>query len=194
MKQAVVALTCALVLAACSVAPPPSQSAAQGRKKSSMTAAEVSALQAQTTLGTYNGYGSARFGMTEDAFRAAWRADLNGAVDPGGFCSLLQPTWNKALTDFDFMFDHGRFVRYDVATPNEIAPGGGKVGMSVAQIRALYGSSLQVLPHPYQQNEQYLRIADGKGDVLIFETDTTGKVSQWRVGVPPQIDNEDGCL
>lgn len=193
MKQAVVALACALALAACSSEPPPT-SAAQGRPKSTMTAAEVKALQAQNTLGSYTGYGAARFGMDEDDFRAAWRADLKGAVDPGGDCSLLQPTWDNALGDFDFMFDHGRFVRYDVGTPKEIAPGGGKVGMSVAQIRALYGAGLQVQPHKYQQNEQYLRIAGGKGDVLIFETDTNGKVSRWRVGIPPQIDNEDGCL
>ncbi|HEY1588199.1 MAG TPA: lectin [Rhodanobacter sp.] len=154
----------------------------------------MKALQAQDMLGSYTGYGTARFGMDEDAFRAAWRADLKGAVDPGGDCSLLQRPWDNALGDFDFMFDHGRFVRYDVGTPKELAPGGGKVGMSVAQIRALYGPGLQVLPHKYQQNEQYLRTADGKGDVLIFETDTSGKVSRWRVGVPPQIDNEDGCM
>ncbi|MGH8157648.1 MAG: lectin [Rhodanobacter sp.] len=194
MKQTIVALACVLALAACSSEPPPAPVAAQGRPKSTMTAAQVKALQAQETLGSYTGYGATRFGMNEDAFRAAWRADLNGAVDPGGDCSLLQTTWQAALTDFDFMFDHGRFVRYDVGTPNEVAPGGGKVGMSVAQIRALYGSNLQILPHKYLQNEQYLRIADGNGHVLIFETDTAGKVSRWRVGIPPQIDNEDGCL
>ncbi|OOG51025.1 hypothetical protein [Rhodanobacter sp. C01] len=193
MKQVVMVLACVLALAACSSEPPPAPTAS-GRPKSTMTAAQVKALQAQDALGSYTGYGAASFGMNEDAFRAAWRADLNGAVDPGGDCSLLQPTWNKALGDFDFMFDHGRFVRYDVGTPKEIAPGGGKVGMSVAQIHALYGSGLQVLPHKYQLNEQYLRIADGKGDVLIFETDTSGKVSRWRVGIPPQIDNEDGCM
>jgi hypothetical protein len=193
MKQAIVAVACLFALAACSSEPPPAP-AAQGRPKSTMTASEVKALQAQDALGSYAGYGAAHFGMDEDAFRAAWRADLKGAVDPGGDCSLLQRPWDNALGDFDFMFEHGRFVRYDVGTPNEVAPGGGKVGMSVAQIRALYGSSMQLLPHKYQQNEQYLRIADGKGDVLIFETDTDGKVSRWRVGVPPQIDNEDGCL
>jgi hypothetical protein len=195
MKQVtVVALACMLALAACSVEPPPAPANVQGRPKSTMTAAEVSALQAQHALGSYTGYAGMHFGMNEDVFRAAWRADLKGAVDPGGDCSLLQRTWDKALPDFDFMFDHGLFVRYDVGTPIDLAPGGGKVGMSAAQIRALYGPGLQVLPNKYKLNEQYLRIADGKGDVLIFEMDTTGKVSRWRVGIPPQIDNEDGCL
>ena len=193
MRQAAVTLAWVLALVACSSEPLRAPTA-QARPKSTMTAVEAKVLQARDTLGSYTGYGLTRFGMNEDAFRAAWRADLKGAVDPGGDCSLLQPAWDNAQGDFDFMFEHGRFVRYDVGTPKEVAPGGGRVGMSVAQIRALYGAGLQVQPHKYQQNEQYLRIADGKGDVLIFETDTSGKVRRWRAGIPPQIDNEDGCL
>jgi hypothetical protein len=159
-----------------------------------MPYAALQALQANQTLGSYTGYGATRFGMDEATFRDAWQADLNGAVDLAGTCSLLQPMWNKQLADFDFMFEHGHFVRYDVGTPKEIAPGGGKVGMNMAQIRALYGPHLQMLPHKYQMNAHYLRIEDGKGDVLLFETDADGKVIRWRVGVPPQIDYEDGCL
>jgi hypothetical protein len=195
MRPIPIAILCLLALAGCSREPqPPAAVATQSTHKSTMTAAELQVLQAQETLGSYTGYGGMHFGMDEAAFRSAWRADLNGAIDPAGDCSLLRPTWNKEPADFDFMFEHGHFVRYDVGTPKEAAPGGGRVGMSVAQIRALYGPGLQVLPHKYQQGEQYLRIADGKGDVLVFETGTDGKVSQWRVGVLPQIDYEDGCL
>lgn len=194
MKKVVAVLACVLALAACSSEPPPAPAAAQGHYKSTMTAAAVKALQAQDALGSYTGYGAAQFGMDEDAFHAAWRADLKGAVDPAGSCSLLQRPWDNALGDFDFMFEHGHFVRYDVGTPKDVAPGGGKVGMSTAQIRALYGPGMQVLPHKYMQNEHYLRIEDGKGHVLIFETDAKGIASRWRVGIPPQIDNEDGCL
>jgi hypothetical protein len=193
MKSLPIAIICLLALAGCSVEAPPSD-ATQGTHKSTMTAAQVQALQAQETLGSFTGYGATRFGMDEDAFRTAWRADLTGSTDPAGDCSLLQPTWYKQLTDFDFMFEHGHFVRYDVGTPKEVAPGGGRVGMSVAQIRALYGPGLQVSPSSHMQNEQLFRIADGKGHVLIFETDTVGKVSQWRVGVLPQIDYKDGCI
>jgi hypothetical protein len=193
MKSLPLAIICLLALAGCSVEPSPPE-VTQGVHKSTMTAAQVKALQAQETLGSYTGYGAMRFGMDEAAFRSAWQADLIGATDPAGDCSLLQPTWNKELADFDFMFEHDRFVRYDVGTPKEMAPGGGRVGMSVAQIRALYGPGLQVSPSSHMQNEQLLRIADGKGHVLVFETDTAGKVSQWRVGVLPQIDYKDGCI
>jgi hypothetical protein len=193
MKQRWIAWVGALALAGCSAPPPPPpQTVATVHK--SLPPAQLKALEDQQTLASYDGYGVVHFGMDEDAFRNAWPTDLIGAVDPAGSCSLLQPIWNKQLADFDFMFDQGRFVRYDVGTAQPIAPGGGRVGMSVAQIRALYGASLQVQPSNYKPNEQLLRVADGKGHVLIFETDETGKVSRWRVGVPPQIDNEDRCL
>ncbi|MGC1549989.1 MAG: lectin [Rhodanobacter sp.] len=193
MKRIRVALACVLALAGCSKGAPSAPAAAQPVHKA-MPYAALKALQANETLASYTGYGATQFGMDEDTFRGAWQADLNGAVDLAGACSLLQPMWNKQLADFDFMFEHGHFVRYDVGTPKEIAPGGGKVGMSTAQIQALYGPHLQVLPHKYQMNAHYLRIEDGKGDVLLFETDADGKISRWRVGVPPQIDYEDGCL
>lgn len=193
MKRARVAIVCVLALAGCSNGAPPAPATVQATHKT-MPFAALKTLQANETLASYAGYGATRFGMDEDAFRDAWQTDLNGAVDLAGTCSLLQPMWNKQLADFDFMFEHGHFVRYDVGTPKEIAPGGGKVGMSTAQIQAFYGPHLQVLPHKYQMNAHYLRIEDGKGDVLLFETDADGKISRWRVGVPPQIDYEDGCL
>jgi len=28
---------------------------------------------------------------------------------------------------------------------------------------------------------------------LLFETDAAGKITRWRVGVPPQIDYVEGC-
>ena len=192
MKSLPITIICLLALAGCSVEPAPPAGTQSTHK--TMTAAQLQALQSQQTMGSFTGYGATRFGMDEVAFRSAWPSDLNGSTDPAGDCSLLQPIWYKQLADFDFMFEHGHFVRYDVGTPKEVAPGGGRVGMSVAQIRTLYGPSLQVSPSSHMQNEQLLRIADGKGHVLVFETNTAGKVSQWRVGILPQIDYKDGCI
>ena len=74
--------------------------------------------------------------------------------------------------------------------------GGGKVGMSKAQIAALY-AGIEEEPHKYTDG-QYLRIKDAAGGngVLLFETDGKGdaaKVSEWRIGVPPQVDYAEGC-
>jgi hypothetical protein len=193
MRLIVAAMSCALALSACSLANPSASTTDAAKQKSTMTAAQQKALEAKEMLASYDGYGSTRFGMNEAAFRASWQADLVGTIDPAGDCSMLRPAWEKSMATFDFMFQRGRFVRYDVGTANPVAPGGGKVGMDVAQIHALY-PTLQMSQHKFREKAHILRTTNGKGSVLVFETDADGKVTRWRVGVPPQIDNEDGCL
>src|SRR3546814_14519934 len=93
------------------------------------------------------------------------------------------------------MFEDGKFVRYDVGTGREIAPGGGKVGMGVDEIRSLYAGRVEETPHKYVEGGKYLGVEDisgGKG-TLVFATDGEGKVTSWRVGVPPQEDDGEGC-
>jgi len=93
------------------------------------------------------------------------------------------------------MMEDGRFVRYDVGTDKETAPGGGKVGMSVEELQKLYGGALKASPHKYTQGGQYLSM--DAGDVaptrLVFEVDAAGKVTSWRVGLSPQVEYVEGC-
>lgn len=152
---------------------------------------------ADAGLARMDGYGDLRFGMGVDEAKQAWGGELQGAPpDEAGGCHYLSPKWVKQPSDFAFMFEGGKFVRYDVGTAKEAAPGGGKVGMTAAEIERLYPGRVEVLPHHYLYDEggKYLRIASdagGKG-VLLFETD--GKaVTEWRVGMPPQVDYVEGC-
>lgn len=187
-------LACAVLLVACShpdLPPPPAQAPA---------AAVGSAVAPPTpappvTLARYDGYGDMRFGMGDAAFARAWAGDLKATTPAAGSsCIYKRPLWVKAPADFAFMFEGGRFARYDVGTMKEIAPGGGKVGMSEAQIRSLYGERVIQQPHKYVAGAKYLRVAAPRGNaMLVFETDTAGKVTRWRVGVPPQIDYVEGC-
>lgn len=131
--------------------------------------------------------------MDEPAFRHAWQGELQGTASTDGGCYYLAPKWVKSGTEFGFMFEQGRFVRYDVGNTKEAAPGGGKVGMTMAQIRALYGNRVEQSPHKYEQGAFYLRITGQSPGVLLFETDAAGKITRWRVGVPPQIDYVEGC-
>lgn len=153
------------------------------------------ASSASSVLATarYDGYGEMRFGMDEPAFRHAWQGELAGTPATDGSCYYLRPKWAASPADFGFMFEQGRFVRYDVGSAKEAAPGGGKVGMSAAQIRALYGNGLAQMPHKYLDGAYYLRIVGDGQHVVLFETDATGKITRWRVGVPPQIDYVEGC-
>jgi hypothetical protein len=181
-------LAAALLLAACGQ---PDRTAAPAPAASAPVAAVPDEAE---TMARYDGYGDLRFGMDEAAFAMAWGGALNGAAQSGSACFYKTPTWVKHPADFAFMFEGGRFVRYDVGTPKETAPGGGKVGMDAARIRALYGERVQAQPHKYVAGASYLRIAAPQGEsALVFETDAQGKVTRWRMGVPPQVDYVEGC-
>lgn len=119
---------------------------------------------------------------------------LQGNAATDGGCYLLRPQWASDARRFGFMFEGEHLVRYQPSEPKETAPGGGKVGMPLAQLRALYCGGLTEQPHKYVPNALALRLADaGRQTALVFETDADGKVSSWRVGQPRQVDYVEGC-
>ena len=144
---------------------------------------------------SFLGYGDMKLGSTVDEARTAWGGELNGAPMEGTTFHYLWPKWIRRPADFAFMMEEGKFVRYDVGTDKETAPGGGKVGMGVDELQKLYGGALKASPHKYTQGGQYL--AMDAGDVaptrLVFEADAAGKVTAWRVGLSPQVDYVEGC-
>ncbi len=144
---------------------------------------------------SFAGYGDMKLGSTVEEARLAWAGELNGTPAEGSTCYYLRPKWVKQATDFGFMVEDGKFVRYDVGTDKEAAPGGGKVGMATDALQALYKGALQVTPHKYVQGGSYLSLgaSDGAPGKLVFETDAAGKVSAWHVGLAPQVDYVEGC-
>ena len=194
-------LACMSVMAGCDRSPSPPASAGSAAAVPATSVAPATASTAETVpaldadaapMARYDGYGDMRFGMDEVVFRAAWGGDLEG--HPGEACFYLWPKWVKAPADFAFMFEDGRFVRYDVGTAKETAPGGGKVGMTAGQILDLYAGHVGEQPHKYVVGGKVLRVTRADGDgVLVFEVDADGKVTAWRAGMPPQVDYVEGC-
>lgn len=201
-------LTAALVLALSACKPaeapqpsapadsaPPSASAppAASQPASLPEPGEASGPPASTQLAQWQGYGDLKLGSTAEAAKQAWGGELNSSTpSEGGSCYQLTPKWAKDKADVAFMIEGDHFVRYDVTSDKETAPGGGKVGMDETQLRALYGDKLQSMPHKYVEGGKYLSVSEGQ-DKLVFETGADGKVTSWRVGLPPQIDYVEGC-
>lgn len=189
---------CVVVLAGCQGGSPEAPVPAATVPASPSTALAAAAPSAPATdadplaMARYDGYGDMRFGMDEAAFRTAWGGELEG--QPGEACFYLWPKWVKVPADFAFMFEDGRFVRYDVGTAKETAPGGGKVGMTSQQIQDLYAGHVKEQPHKYVVGGKVLRVTRADGDgVLVFEVEADGKVTAWRAGMPPQVDYVEGC-
>ena len=147
---------------------------------------------------TFAGFGPAAFGADAEQVRIAWGGDLGDARpdEPGGCYYLIPQPVGPDGYRTAFMVEGDAFVRIDVRHDDVAAPGGGKVGMTRAQLAAL-DPGFEAEPHKYTDGE-YLRIADPAGSpgVLVFEVDGTGdgaKATTWRIGLAPQVDYVEGC-
>ena len=158
--------------------------------------AEPAVVVAPASQASFTGYGDMKLGSTLEQAKTAWAGELQESKPAeGSTCHYLMPKWVSKASEFGFMVEEGKFVRYDVGTDKEIAPGGGKVGMVVEQLMLLYGSSLQSAPDKYVEGGKVLTIAapDGSPAKLVFQVDGVGRVSAWRIGLPPQVDYVEGC-
>ena len=176
-------------------APPPMDQPAQDVPPATAPASGDLDQAPDLGLVRMDGYGDMRFGMTADEARKAWDGELKGVPAEKGACYYLTPKWVTTPSDFAFMIEGDKFVRYDIGTGKEVAPGGGKVGMGIDEIRTLYAGRVEETPHKYVEGGKYLGVKDGNGGAgkLVFATGKDGKVTSWRVGVPPQVDYVEGC-
>jgi hypothetical protein len=146
---------------------------------------------------SFDGFGPARFGGSQEDVRIAWGGDLGDPQpsEPGGCYYLVPQPLTAGGYRVAFMIEGDRFARIDIRADDVAAPGGGRVGMGIAEIEALYGGRVEQRPHKYVPDARYLRITDPAGGdgVLLFETDAQGRVDAWRVGVAPQVDYVEGC-
>ncbi len=158
--------------------------------------AEPAVVVAPASQASFTGYGDMKLGSTLEQAKTAWAGELQESKPAeGSTCHYLMPKWVSKASEFGFMVEEGKFVRYDVGTDKEIAPGGGKVGMVVEQLMLLYDGSLQSAPDKYVEGGKVLTIAapDGSPAKLVFQVDGVGSVTGWRVGLPPQVDYVEGC-
>ena len=144
----------------------------------------------------FHGFGPARFGDDEESVRIAWGRPLVFSPEPSADapCGYLVPE-HAAGGDagIAFMFDGDRFVRYDVRDAQYEAPGSGRAGNTADALQALYPTH-ELVPHKYVEGGRYFETRAPEGEAkLVFELDAAGTVTQWRVGLPPQVDQVEGC-
>lgn len=159
-------------------------------------AAATAILRANGAVG-FDGFSAAHWGADEQAVHEAWGAGLEAMpADMPESCRYLLPRARPSDGfGVGFMLEGERLVRVDVDRPEIEAPGGGRVGMTADRIVQLHGDDVEMQSHKYVDGGRYLRVPDPSGgqSVLVFETDAAGRVTAWRVGVPPQVDYVEGC-
>lgn len=177
-------------------APPPLDNPDEDVPPATVEDVPPGGLPAPGTI-TWQGFGSAAFGADQEAVRQSWGRDLGTPRpdEPGGCYYLIPQPQDGDGFSVAFMIEGDRFSRIDVLAPQVEAPGGGRVGMRAEDVERLHAGRVETLPHKYLFGARYLRIEapQGEGSVLVFETTDDGDISQWRIGVPPQVDYVERC-
>ena len=150
-----------------------------------------------TDQASFEGIGAARLGDSADAVRQALGGDLGDeqAAEPGGCHYLIPQPLGAEGYRTAFMIEGDRLVRIDVRDAAVAAPGGARLGTAGDAVRALYQGRVEEQPHKYDPQGRVLRVTapDGGPGVLVFELDADGRVDEWRLGLPPQVDYVEGC-
>lgn len=119
--------------------------------------------------------------------------DEAASLEPSACLYLQLPSVGRDA--LSLMVENGRFVRYDVYGPGLLAPGGGAVGMTRAQLQMRYPDQTSVSPNKYLRGVLDLRVTppSGQDHGLVFVIGADGFVQQWRLGLVPQVDYAEGC-
>ena len=184
----------AILLVACQRTPPAEPVAAEPAAAPVQAPNPANSTPAASSDADWQGYGAAQLGIDAEQLRTVWSTELQGEAAADGGCYYLSPAAHSEGGPF-FMLEGGKFVRYDVRGGATVAPGGGKIGMDLAQLQALYPQAEPLQPHKYVEGGKVLRVpaTDGSQGVLVFELGADGKATLWRVGLPPQVDYVEGC-
>ncbi len=150
-----------------------------------------------------DGYAGAKLGAAIAEVRSGFGTPLQGVGsdaagkplpvdDNNDGCYFLRP---QNAEDPRLMIEGRKLVRYDVHSAAVIAPGGGKVGMTLGELQVLYPERGDVVPDKYDEKAQHLRVrpAQEGGAVVDFALGADGRVGAWRVGQTPQVDYVEGC-
>jgi hypothetical protein len=141
---------------------------------------------------TLNGLGALRIGLSESQLRARHRAlPQEARPDPEVDCAY----WSSPLyPGVAMMVSGGRLVRIETEDERYRTPGGARVGLAEAEIRARYGARMRVEEHPYMGPEGKYLIVRARSEPLAMIVETWGgQARSIRVGTWRSVQLIEGC-
>ncbi|GAB2497677.1 hypothetical protein [Arenimonas alkanexedens] len=147
----------------------------------------------------FEGFGPAKFGTDEEQVRMSWGHPLEGEPNPADgpkacyYLTMDPPP--ETGSGIAFMFEEGGFKRYDVDVAAHVAPGDFTIGARADDVLAKFAGRVEAMPHEYVEGGRYLVVTPAQGGDarLVFEVDAQGLVSEWRIGLLPQVLYTEGC-
>ncbi|HEX8307002.1 MAG TPA: hypothetical protein VF645_01115 [Allosphingosinicella sp.] len=141
---------------------------------------------------TLNGLGPLRIGLSEAQLRARHRAVPEEAhPGPEVDCAYWSSPFYPGVA---MMVSGGRLVRIETEDRRYRTPGGARVGLAEAELRARYGPKLKVEPHPYMGPEgKYLIFRARSGPLAMIVETWGGQARSIRVGYWRSVQLIEGC-
>lgn len=143
------------------------------------------------------GVGPIRIGMTlEEATDALGLPLVPIGSNVGGDCAYYQP--DSVSQALGLMVVDNRVIRVDVWPGSSLATVSGvKIGSTEQDLKDIYPGQLETTPNPYTQGE-FLTLVPQDQELslyrLVFETDKSGQIVQYRAGQFPAVTWPDGCV
>jgi hypothetical protein len=139
---------------------------------------------------TENGIGPIHAGMTVAQANAAIGGGF--AAPKGGTSGCTYAVLTKAPRGLWVMLQDGRVARVEVRSGSIATSTGAHLGDSEARIKQLY-PGVATTPHKYVTGGRYLTVTGSDpANRIVFETDGS-KVTTFRSGRTPEVENVEGC-
>ena len=139
---------------------------------------------------TEYGIGPIHTGMTVAQANAAIGGGF--AAPKGGTSGCTYAVLTKAPRGLWVMLETGRVARVEVRSGSIPTSAGAKIGDSETRIKSLY-PGVAVTPHKYVTGGHYLTVmGSDPANRIVFETDGS-KVTTFRSGRTPAVENVEGC-
>lgn len=144
---------------------------------------------------TDSGAGALRIGMTRDQLALDLHAPIPKHTRADSGCAYLAIPGIPA--GMRTMWVAATLARIDIGAPKLPTDRGAKIGDKQAKIESLYRGRISAMPAKYDPKGKYLVVrpvppADSSRRI-VFETDSSTRVTRYRVGREPEVEWVEGC-
>lgn len=176
-----------------SIAPPPVAVAPAAAPAPAPTPKPSHPIVSSAWAVTDSGAGVLRIGMTRDQLAL----DMHSAVPKhtradSGCAYLAVPGIPAGMRT---MWVAATLARIDIGAPKLPTDRGVSVGDKAAKVEQLYHGSVIAMPAKYDPRGKYLVVTAGADTTrrIVFETDSTTRITRYRVGREPEVEWVEGC-